>query len=57
VQPLGEAPEADAASGQLLDDGEDLLCVASEAVELPHREDVALSEVVQSGIELRAARR
>jgi len=37
---------------QLVDDGEHMLGVAPEAVELPHGEDVALAEVIEASVKL-----
>ena len=54
MQTLGEAAEADPARRQLVDDGEDVLGVAPEAVELPDREHVTFAEVVEAGVELGA---
>ena len=57
VQTLGETAEPDPARSQLVDDGENVLGVASEAIELPDREHVAFAEVVEAGIELWTASR
>jgi stage V sporulation protein SpoVS len=50
VEALGQAAKADAARGQLLDDGEDMLGIATEPVELPHREDIAFAKVAEAGV-------
>jgi hypothetical protein len=57
VQALGEAPKLNPARGELLDDGEDVLGGASEAIQLPYREDVTFPKMVQGGIELWTAGR
>ena len=56
VQTLGEAPEPDPAGSQLVDDSENVLGVASEAVELPDGEHVAFAEMVEAGVKLRVGR-
>ena len=48
--PFGEAAESDPASNELVDDGEDVLGVASEAVQLPDGQHVAFAEVVEAGV-------
>ena len=52
MQTFGEAAESDPARGQVIDDGEDVLGVAPESVQLPDGKDVALAEVVEAGIEM-----
>ena len=56
VQALGDAAESDPARCQAVDDGEHVLGVAPESVELPDREHVAFAEMVEAGIEMRAGR-
>ena len=41
MQALGQAAESNAARGQVVDDGEHVLRVVTESVELPDGEDVA----------------
>jgi hypothetical protein len=57
VQTFGEAAESDPSGRQLLDHGENVLCVASEAVEFPDGEHVTLTEMVEAGIKLGSAGR
>jgi hypothetical protein len=57
VHTFGEATESDSARGQLVDDGKNMLRVASEPIQLPHGENVAFAEVVQAGLKLRSAGR
>ena len=56
VQPFGEAAESDPSGPQLVDHGENVLGVTSEAVELPDGEHVAFAEMVEAGIEMGSAR-
>jgi hypothetical protein len=46
VQALSQAGEPDPPRRELVGDGHDTLGVASETVELPHREHVTISQVV-----------
>jgi hypothetical protein len=56
VQPFGEAAESDPSGPQLVDHGENVLGVTSEAVELPDGEHVAFAEMVEAGIEMAESR-
>lgn len=56
VQALGEAAEPDPARGELLDNGQDVLGVATQAVELPDGEHVTFAQMVQAGVEMRPGR-
>ena len=55
VQTFGEAAESDPSGRQLVHHGENVLGVASEAVELPDGEHVAFAEMVEAGIEMGSA--
>jgi hypothetical protein len=57
VQTFGEAPESDPSGSQLVHDSENVLCVASEAVELPDGEHIAFAKMVEAGVKLGSARR
>ncbi len=57
VQTFGEAAESDPPGSQLVDNRENVLGVASEAVELPDGEHVAFAEVIEVGVKLRSASR
>jgi len=57
VQTFGEAPESDPSGSQLVHDSENVLCVASQAIEFPDGEHVAFAEVLEAGIELGSASR
>ena len=56
VQTFGEAAESDPSGRQLVDHRENVLGVASEAVEFPDGEHVAFAEMVEAGIEMGSAR-
>ena len=55
VQTFGEAAESDPSGRQLVHHRENVLGVASEAVELPDGEHVAFAEMVEAGIEMGSA--
>jgi hypothetical protein len=55
VQTFGEAAESDPSGGQLVHHREYVLGIASEAVEFPDGEHVALAEMVQASIEMGSA--
>ena len=57
VQTFGEAAESDPSGRQLVHHGENVLGVASEAVEFPDGEHVAFAEMVEAGIEMGSASR
>ena len=52
VQTFCQATESDPARGELLDDGEHVLGVASEAIQFPDGEHVAFAEMIQTSIEM-----
>jgi hypothetical protein len=52
VQTFGDAAESDPSGSELVDHGENVLGVVSEAVELPDGEHVAFAEMVEAGIEM-----
>ena len=56
VQTFGEAAESDPSGRQLVHHRENVLGVASEAVEFPDGEHVAFAEMVEAGIEMGSAR-
>jgi hypothetical protein len=56
MQTLGEAAESDPARGQVVDDGENVLGVASEAVQFPDGEHIAFAEVVEAFVEMGSGR-
>ena len=54
VDPFGQALEADAGGGQVVDSGDQMAQVATEAVQAPHDKGVTEAEVVEDGLELGA---
>ena len=54
VDPFGQALEADAGGGQVVDSGDQMAQVAAEAVQAPHDKGVTEAEVVEDGLELGA---
>ena len=57
MKTFGEAAESDPSGRQVVDHGEDVLCVASEAVQFPDGEHVAFAQMIQAGIEMGSASR
>jgi hypothetical protein len=56
MQALGEAAESDPSGRQLVHHREDVLGVASEAIEFPDGEHVTLTEMIEAGIEMGSGR-
>jgi hypothetical protein len=54
MQTFGQAAEPNPPRGQLLDDSQDVLGVASETVQFPDGENVVFAEMVEAGIEMRS---
>ena len=57
MQTFGHAAEPDAARSQVVYDGEDVLRVATEPIQLPDGQHVAFAEVIEAGVKLGAAGR
>ena len=56
METFGQAAEPDPTRSQVVDDGENVLRVASEAVQFPDGEDVTFAEMVEAGIEMGSGR-